>query len=220
VALGAKARRRVRASARRIWWGPTPEEVAAKVLRRQIADGDVEWGNRSYGTPTVTIFDAAGAGRPYLKIGAYCSMARGVTFVVNGEHWVDWTTTYPLRRWSGSDQGLPTHPKRTGPIDVGSDVWIGTHALILGGVTIGDGAVVAAGSIVTKDVRPYAVVGGIPARELRDRRFSDDIVDELLALRWWDYPAEAVNAATDELSAPPDVEAIRKALGVPHELTN
>ena len=207
-----KSTRRVRAFARGILRGPTPQELAEKALRSQIAAGEVVWGAGSYGVPLITIFNATGAERPHVTVGAYCSIARGVTFVVNGDHWFDWTTTYPFRKWSGPEQGPTTQPKKTGPIEVGSDVWIGTNALILGGVRIGDGAVVAAGAVVTKNVRPYAVVGGTPARELRDRRFPDEIVDELLTLRWWDYSPEAVWAAADELSTAPDIAAIRKAL--------
>lgn len=73
-------------------------------------------------------------------------------------------------------------------IEIGNDVWIGYGAIIMNGVTIGDGAVIGAGAVVTKDVEPYAVVGGVPARIIK-KRFSDDIIEQLLELRWWDYGA-------------------------------
>lgn len=70
---------------------------------------------------------------------------------------------------------------------IGNDVWIGSHALILGGVKIGDGAVIGAGAVVTKDVPPYAVVGGVPARIIK-YRFSQEIIDKLLEIKWWNLP--------------------------------
>jgi carbonic anhydrase/acetyltransferase-like protein (isoleucine patch superfamily) len=88
-------------------------------------------------------------------------------------------------------------------------VWIGSDALIFAGVTIGDGAVIGARAVVTRPVRPYAVVVGAPAREVR-RRFSDEQVDALLKLRWWDWPPERVRAHVDLLSSP-DVEALLAA---------
>lgn len=76
---------------------------------------------------------------------------------------------------------------------MGNDVLIGSHSLILGGVTIGNGAVVAAGAVVTKDVPPYAIVGGVPASIIK-YRFSQDIINKLQELRWWDWPEERLRA--------------------------
>lgn len=76
---------------------------------------------------------------------------------------------------------------------IGSDVWIGYEAVILAGVTIGDGAVIGARAVVTKDVPPYTIVGGVPAKSIR-KRFSDDIITALLELRWWDWPEERIAA--------------------------
>lgn len=78
-----------------------------------------------------------------------------------------------------------------GDIVIGNDVWIGYEAVILAGVTIGDGAVIGSRAVVTKDVPPYTIVGGVPARTIR-RRFDEDIVEELLRLRWWDWPEEVI----------------------------
>lgn len=74
---------------------------------------------------------------------------------------------------------------------IGNDVWIGTRAIIMDGVTIGDGAIVAAGAVVTKDIPPYAIVGGVPAKIIR-YRFSDDIIDKLLTLKWWEMTDEEI----------------------------
>lgn len=83
---------------------------------------------------------------------------------------------------------------RAGDTVVGNDVWIGTEAMIMPGVRIGDGAVIAARAVVTADVEPYAVVAGMPARQLR-RRFSQERIAMLLEMRWWDWPLERINAA-------------------------
>ena len=78
-----------------------------------------------------------------------------------------------------------------GDIVIGNDVWIGYEAVIMAGVTIGDGAIIGARAVVTKDVPPYTIVGGVPARDIR-RRFSDDVIARLLELKWWDWPAEQI----------------------------
>ena len=78
-----------------------------------------------------------------------------------------------------------------GDIVIGNDVWIGYEAVILAGVTIGDGAVIGSRAVVTKDVLPYTIVGGVPAKTIR-RRFDEDTVEELLGLRWWDWPEEVI----------------------------
>lgn len=83
------------------------------------------------------------------------------------------------------------HPATKGNIEIGSDVWIGRGARVMLGVTIGDGAVVAAYSVVTRDVRPYAIVGGLPANE-RKRRFTDEQIEALLEIAWWDRPMERI----------------------------
>ena len=78
-----------------------------------------------------------------------------------------------------------------GDIVIGNDVWIGYEAVVMAGVTIGNGAIIGARAVVTKDVPPYTIVGGVPAREIR-RRFSDDVIARLLELKWWDWPAERI----------------------------
>ncbi|MBI5204619.1 MAG: CatB-related O-acetyltransferase [Nitrospirae bacterium] len=80
-----------------------------------------------------------------------------------------------------------------GPVIIGNDVWIGDSVIILPGVQVGDGAIIGAGSVVTKNVPPYTIVGGVPAKKIRDR-FSDKIKEQLLQIKWWDWPEEKIKA--------------------------
>lgn len=121
------------------------------------------------------------------SIGRCCSIARGVRIGAEN-HDIDFVSTHPFitdRSYTGLDN-LPSNKVENRRVTIGNDVWIGLNALVLGGVTIGDGAVIAAGAVVTKDVPPYAVVGGVPARVIK-YRFSEDVCQALLKSRWWDY---------------------------------
>ncbi len=134
-----------------------------------------------------------------VTIGAYGSIGN-VEFVVGGNHRVDWVSTFAFRHVLGlpgaASDGCPSS---AGPIVVGSDVWIGRDVTILSGVSIGHGAVIGARSVVAKDVRPYAIVVGNPAREVR-RRFSDERVEALLASEWWTWPPAEVLSIVDLLN--------------------
>lgn len=113
-----------------------------------------------------------------LTIGAFCSIAKGVTFLLGGEHAGDWISTFPFGHKYGKEMGvLPVsgHPKSKGGISIGNDVWIGHGALILSGVDIGDGAIIGAGTVVVRDVSPYAIEAGNPAREIR-KRFDEETI--------------------------------------------
>ena len=127
-------------------------------------------------------------------IGKFCSIADGVKFVF-GNHSVENITTFPLQALCF---GGPPHADAIskGPIEIEHDVWIGANALILSGVKIGHGAVVAAGAVVTRDVPPYAVVGGVPAKLIKFRFREDQILD-LQKIAWWDWPIDKIrqNAA-------------------------
>lgn len=137
-----------------------------------------------------------------LTIGNFTSIAESVVIVAGGEHRADWVTTSPIRvvmHLPGALQdGLPAS---RGSITIGNDVWVGHGALILSGVTIGDGAVIGAGAVVRQTVRPYAVVVGNPAREVR-RRFSDGQIDALLRIAWWNWPPEKIEREVAHLSSP------------------
>lgn len=133
-----------------------------------------------------------------LRIGKFCSIACGAKFLFNSaNHTLHSLSTYtfPLfyEAW-----GHGMHPTQAwdnkGDIVIGNDVWIGYEAVILAGVTIGDGAVIGARAVVTKDVPPYTIVGGVPAKPIR-RRFPEEVSALLEALQWWDWPLEKIAGA-------------------------
>jgi acetyltransferase-like isoleucine patch superfamily enzyme len=182
----------------------TGELFGSLTAREAIECGRATVGAHTYGTFTIHIGRGEHA---RLHIGDYCSIAVGVEFVVGGNHRVDWISTYPFRvLWGLPGAWTDGHPRPEGDIVVGNDVWIGAQSLILPGVTIGDGAVIGARAVIARDVRPYAVVVGNPAREVR-RRFSDEQVDALRELRWWEWPEDRVRAHVDLLCSG-DVEAL------------
>lgn len=129
--------------------------------------------------PLCSIFNA--------NIGKYCSIAKGVKIGL-GRHPVNLISTNSIFYKSGirDDWWRKLNFDEELPVEIGNDVWIGLESTILDGVKIGDGAIIAAKSVVTKDVPPYAIVGGIPARIIKFR-FNKDIIEKLLELRWWDY---------------------------------
>ena len=129
-----------------------------------------------------------------LIIGKFCMIASDVTFIMNGaNHLTDVITTYPFaifgNAWANAMEGK-NYPSK-GNIVVGNDVWIGYNATIMAGITIGDGAIIGTNSVVTKDVEPYAIVGGNPAKLIK-KRFSDDEIKDLLEIKWWDWEIEKI----------------------------
>lgn len=131
-----------------------------------------------------------------LIIGRFCSIACGAKFLFNSaNHAMGSLSTYPFplffQEWGLEKARVAEAWDNKGDIVAGSDVWIGYEAVILAGVTIGDGAVIGARAVVTKDVPPYTIVGGVPARAIR-RRFPEETVEELLRLKWWDWPPERI----------------------------
>ncbi len=131
-----------------------------------------------------------------LIIGKFCSLACGVKFLfTSANHTLSSLSTYPFpiffAEWGLDPREVPTAWDNRGDITVGSDVWIGYEAVILSGVTIGHGAIIGARALVTRDVPPYTIVGGVPAKPIR-RRFDQETIHKLLALRWWDWPSEKI----------------------------
>ena len=145
-------------------------------------------GRHTYGTPMIPAF--AGS-EVTVEIGSFCSVAANVVLLMGGGHSPDWVSTWPIREVFGLPDQYEQHPVYRGPTIIGNDVWLGRDSLIFDGITIGHGAIIGARAVVTKDVRPYAVVGGVPAKEIR-RRFTDEQVDALLEVAWWDWPEEKI----------------------------
>ena len=129
-----------------------------------------------------------------LKIGKFCSLAQGVTIVLGGEHRTDWVTTFPASPFFKSAKEIPDYSRSRGNVTIGSDVWIGRESMIMSGVNIGNGAVIGARSIVRKDVPPFAIVAGNPAR-VTGFRMEKDQIQALEKIAWWDWPLEKIEEA-------------------------
>jgi len=134
------------------------------------------------------------------SIGKFCSIADNLQFILKGTHMIDWVTTYPFQAmWSMNVPlydikgivGVDGDPIIQSPIIIGNDVWIASNVKIKQGVTIGDGAVLATECFVTKDVPPYAVVGGNPAKIIRFR-FTERQIKDLLEIKWWDWDDQII----------------------------
>lgn len=133
-----------------------------------------------------------------LTIGNYVSIAQNVTFLLNGEHYVDHISSFPFKV---KVMGEQAEAFGKGDIIVDDDVWIGYGATIMSGVHIGQGAVVAAGAVVTKDVPPYAIVGGVPAKVIK-YRFSPEIIEKLMKIDYSKLDKETVEKNIDKLYEP------------------
>jgi acetyltransferase-like isoleucine patch superfamily enzyme len=131
-----------------------------------------------------------------LTIGNFCSIAGNVNVYLGGNHNTDWVTTYPfghrLQDIFNNSNGYG-HPTTKGDVIIGNDVWIGNNVTIMSGVTIGDGAVIAMNSHVVKNVEPYSIIGGNPAKLIK-YRFTREQIEKLLEIKWWNWDDEKVNA--------------------------
>lgn len=138
-----------------------------------------------------------------LEIGDFCAIATDARFIMNGAaHAQDGFSTFPFNifgdSWAEGFDPASWIAAQRGDTVVGADVWIGREALVMPGARIGPGAIIAARAVVTGAVRPYAVMAGNPAREIR-RRFDDATIDRLLALAWWDWPLDAITSAVNAI---------------------
>jgi acetyltransferase-like isoleucine patch superfamily enzyme len=133
-----------------------------------------------------------------LKIGSFTSVALGVQVFLGGEHRADWVTTFPFSVLWPQANSIHGHPGTKGDVVIGNDVWLCTESVILSGVTIGDGAVVGARAVVAKNVPPYAIVAGNPAKII-NYRFSDDQIHRLISIRWWEWPNDKILRAMPDL---------------------
>lgn len=186
-------------------WYPHPGDTQTIYLRQAITDPAISVGE--YTIYNDFIQDPAGfeknnvlyhypIHREQLVIGKFCSIACGAKFLFNcANHALNSLSTYtfPLfyQEWGLDKENITQAWNNKGDIVLGNDVWIGFEAVILAGVTIGDGAIVGARAVVTKDVPPYTIVGGVPAKPIR-KRFSQEVITRLEKLRWWDWPENRI----------------------------
>ena len=182
-------------------WYPHPGDTQTIYLRQAITDPAISVGE--YTIYNDFIQDPAGfeknnvlyhypIHREQLVIGKFCFIACGAKFLFNcANHALNSLSTYtfPLfyQEWGLDKENITQAWNNKGDIVLGNDVWIGFEAVILAGVTIGNGAIVGARAVVTKDVPPYTIVGGVPAKSIR-KRFSQEVITRLEKLRWWDWP--------------------------------
>lgn len=179
-----------------------------------VGKSQVTVGRFTYGHTGLTIYNC-GEGAS-LAIGSFCSLAWDIKFYLGCNHRVDWITTFPFGTTFKEElggQGISGHPSTRGDVIVGNDVWIAAGSTIMSGVRIGDGAVVANGSLVTKDVAPYEIVAGNPARRVKNR-FNDEIVELLLILSWWELPTEDIKAMTKILCSIPNRETLLSLIDI------
>lgn len=168
-------------------------------------------GKHTYGVPRVMFNN----GVYDLTIGDFSSFGPFVEIYMGGEHPTDWTSTYPFSalktEFPAAQSSKPEYLRKNskGAVTIGNDVWIAGNVKILSGVTIGDGAVIGASSVVTRDIPPYAVAAGNPARVIR-YRFDEDTIAALLRIQWWHWPVEKIKQYADLLVSPPDVEMLEK----------
>lgn len=140
-----------------------------------------------------------------LVIGKYCSIACGAKFLLNSaNHTLRSLSTYPFpifyEAWGTPVSEVSSAWDNRGDIVIGNDVWIGYEAVILSGVTIDDGAIIGTRAVVTRDVPPYTIVGGVPARPIR-RRFPDEVIAELLKIQWWNWPEDIIREHIRDLQS-------------------
>jgi acetyltransferase-like isoleucine patch superfamily enzyme len=151
----------------------------------------MSYGKYSYGTPKIHFKNK----KSKLIIGNFCSIAKNVKIYLGGNHRIDWVTTYPfghIEKEIFNNFDGKGHPSTKGDVNIGNDVWIGENVTIMSGITIGDGAVIANNSHVVKDVDPYCLVGGNPAKFIK-KRFTEEQIKNLLKIKWWYWDDKKIN---------------------------
>ena len=152
-----------------------------------------EIGRGSYGVPMVH----PSYGGATLKVGSFCSISSNVQIYLGGNHRSDWVSTSPLNVFFERKEGFE-HEKTKGDVTIGNDVWICGNAVILSGVTIGHGAVIGNGALVSRDIAPYSIVAGNPAKHLR-YRFEANVIEQLLSIAWWNWPEDILRQHMDKI---------------------
>lgn len=176
----------------------------ATVIRKvksQLSQGILQVGRHTYGIYELMI-DVYKGSESKVIIGKYCSISKNVRIITGGIHPSNWGSTYPFRaKWDLLGKFEDGMPYSKGDVVIGNDVWIGTGVTILSGVEIGHGAILAACSVIAKDVPPYAVFGGNPAKLIR-YRFDEQTISNLLEKAWWNWSDEKVMENIEFLNSP------------------
>ena len=148
-----------------------------------------EFGEGSYGGLNIFKWDES----TKLRVGAYCSFSFDTRILLGGEHRIDWVTTFPFSALWDVAKDIKGHPATSGDVVIGNDVWVGAGALILSGVTIGDGAVIAARTLLTAGTKvpPYSIWGGTPGKQI-GVRFHDRQIDRLMRIKWWEWSKDRI----------------------------
>jgi virginiamycin A acetyltransferase len=155
------------------------------------------------------LFDLSGE---RLIVGKFCQFAHGTTFITSSANRpMSGLSTYPFRTFKPETMADYMDQPFVDTV-VGNDVWIGHGAIVMPGVTVGDGAIIAAGAVVTRDVPPYTIVGGSPATMIR-QRFPDAVVEQLLELRWWEWPIDDIEASLLVIERG-DIDSLRRTRSV------
>lgn len=157
-----------------------------KYQQMQYVKDNVQVGEFTYGVPSIWDYHDGAK----LSVGKYCSIAPNVTIMLGGEHRTAWCTTYPFDQIL-EEEHIADYSKTKGDITIGNDVWVAKDSTILSGVHIGDGCVVGNKALVTKDIEPYSIVGGIPARVIR-KRFDEETIQRLEEIQWWNWKEEHI----------------------------
>jgi len=135
-----------------------------------------------------------------LVIGKFCQIATGARFIMNGgNHAIDGYSTFPFAIFGDELADLSSNPGPKGDTVIGNDVWIGNSAVFMPGVKVGDGAIIASNSTVTKDVEPYSIVGGNPAKLIR-YRFDENTIVALLKIKWWEWDIKKITKHAKEIA--------------------
>lgn len=175
-------------------------DISFRLLKEQIricnqnkyaVENLVEVGDFTYGVPQINFIGHKNA---YISIGRFCSFANGVKLFAGGEHHKEYVSTYPFSMFFNGRYKVGTHAEAKGPIIIGNDVWFGADAKVMSGVTIGDGAIIGAGAVVAKNIPPYAIVAGNPAKII-SFRFDDETIKRLLDIKWWNWDYSMLDKA-------------------------
>lgn len=187
-----------------------PKEQApldVQYTKDHIQHPNVEIGDYTYGIPAIRWL----LGEEKVRIGKFVSIAHNVNILMAGNHALNVVSSYPFARMKNKyPKAQGKCPVAKGDVNIGNDVWIGMGALILSGVTIGDGAIIGARAVVAKDIPPYGIAVGNPA-EVVKKRFDNKTVEMLLRVQWWDWDEEKIRRNADVLSGT-DVSKIEECV--------